>query len=67
MLKPTHEVDSNSYTTDLAGHFMEKEIFEQPRAVKDALEGRANQQREQEKAYLVLDLKKKSKTLRIYK
>ena len=38
----THEVDSNAYTTDKAGysHFMEKEIFEQPAAVKDCIEGR---------------------------
>ncbi len=38
----THEVDSNAYTTDKAGysHFMEKEIFEQPTAVKDCIEGR---------------------------
>ena len=34
---PTQEIDSNSFTNDLAGysHFMEKEIFEQPAAVKD--------------------------------
>jgi len=46
----THEVDSNSYTTDLAGHnhFMEKEIFEQPRAVKDAVEGRLTNKESQE-------------------
>jgi len=46
----THEVDSNSYTTDLAGHnhFMEKEIFEQPRAVKDAIEGRLTNKESQE-------------------
>ena len=46
----TYEVDSNSYTTDLAGHshFMEKEIFEQPRAVKDAIEGRLTNKESQE-------------------
>ena len=46
----THEVDSNAYTTDLAGHshFMEKEIFEQPRAVKDAIEGRLTSKESQE-------------------
>ena len=39
---PTKEVDSTAYTNDLNGynHFMEKEIFEQPEAVKNALEGR---------------------------
>ncbi len=38
----THEVDSNAYTSDMGGynHFMEKEIFEQPAAVKDSIEGR---------------------------
>ena len=38
----THEVDSNAYTNDMAGfsHFMEKEIFEQPKAVKKSIEGR---------------------------
>ena len=46
----THEVDSNAYTTDLAGHnhFMEKEIFEQPRAVRDAIEGRLTKTESQE-------------------
>ena len=46
----TYEVDSSSYTTDLAGHshFMEKEIFEQPRAVKDAIEGRLTNKESQE-------------------
>ena len=45
-----HEVDSNAYTTDLAGynHFMEKEIFEQPRAVRDAIEGRLTKTESQE-------------------
>ncbi|MAS02456.1 MAG: glutamine--fructose-6-phosphate transaminase (isomerizing) [Gammaproteobacteria bacterium] len=39
---PTKEVDSSAYTNDLNGynHFMEKEIFEQPQSVKNALEGR---------------------------
>ncbi len=38
----TYEVDSNAYTNDMAGysHFMEKEIFEQPEAVKKSIEGR---------------------------
>ena len=38
----TYEVDSNAYTNDMAGysHFMEKEIFEQPQAVKKSIEGR---------------------------
>ena len=46
----THEVDSNAYTTDLAGHnhFMEKEIFEQPKAIKDAIEGRLTNTESQE-------------------
>ena len=46
----THEVDSNAYTTDLAGynHFMEKEIFEQPRAIKDSIEGRLTKIESQE-------------------
>ena len=46
----THEVDSNAYTTDLAGynHFMEKEIFEQPRAIKDSIEGRLTKTESQE-------------------
>ena len=46
----THEVDSNAYTTDLAGHnhFMEKEIFEQPKAIKDAIEGRLTKTESQE-------------------
>ncbi len=46
----THEVDSNAYTTDLSGysHFMEKEIFEQPRAIKDAIEGRLTKNESQE-------------------
>ena len=45
-----HEVDSNAYTTDLAGynHFMEKEIFEQPRAIRDAIEGRLTKTESQE-------------------
>ncbi len=46
----THEVDSNAYTTDLKGHnhFMEKEIFEQPAAVKDSIEGRLTKNETQE-------------------
>jgi glucosamine--fructose-6-phosphate aminotransferase (isomerizing) len=46
----THEVDSSAYTTDLAGHnhFMEKEIFEQPKAIKDAIEGRLTKTESQE-------------------
>ena len=46
----THEVDSNAYTTDLAGHnhFMETEIFEQPRAIRDAIEGRLTKTESQE-------------------
>ena len=46
----THEVDSNSYTTDMAGHnhFMEKEIFEQPAAVKNSIEGRLTKNETQE-------------------
>ena len=46
----THEVDSNTYTTDMAGynHFMEKEIFEQPTAVKDSIEGRLTKNETQE-------------------
>ena len=46
----THEVDSNAYTTDLQGHnhFMEKEIFEQPSAVKDSIEGRLTKNETQE-------------------
>ena len=46
----THEVDSNAYTTDLQGHnhFMEKEIFEQPAAVKDSIEGRLTKNETQE-------------------
>ena len=46
----THEVDSNAYTTNLAGHnhFMEKEIFEQPKAIKDTIEGRLTKTESQE-------------------
>ena len=46
----THEVDSNAYTTDMAGHnhFMEKEIFEQPAAVKNSIEGRLTKNETQE-------------------
>ena len=46
----TYEVDSNAYTTDKAGykHFMEKEIFEQPAAVKDSIEGRLTKNETQE-------------------
>ena len=38
----TQEIDSTAYTNDLAGysHFMEKEIFEQPTAVSNSIEGR---------------------------
>ena len=46
----THEVDSNAYTNDMAGysHFMEKEIFEQPEAVKKSIEGRLTKHDTQE-------------------
>jgi len=46
----THEVDSNAYTNDMAGfsHFMEKEIFEQPEAVKKSIEGRLSKNETQE-------------------
>tara|TARA_B100000989_G_scaffold295126_1_gene275497 strand:+ start:561 stop:2384 length:1824 start_codon:yes stop_codon:yes gene_type:complete len=46
----THEVDSNAYTSDMAGysHFMEKEIFEQPEAVKKSIEGRLSKYDTQE-------------------
>jgi len=46
----THEVDSNAYTNDMAGynHFMEKEIFEQPEAVKRSIEGRLSKHDTQE-------------------
>ena len=46
----THEVDSNAYTSDMRGynHFMEKEIFEQPAAVKDSIEGRLTKNETQE-------------------
>ena len=46
----THEVDSNAYTSDMGGynHFMEKEIFEQPAAVKDSIEGRLTKNETQE-------------------
>jgi len=45
-----HEVDSNAYTSDMGGynHFMEKEIFEQPEAVKSSIEGRLTQSETQE-------------------
>jgi glucosamine--fructose-6-phosphate aminotransferase (isomerizing) len=38
----TQEVDSTAYTNDLGGynHFMEKEIFEQPEAIFNSIEGR---------------------------
>ena len=47
---PTQEIDSNSFTNDLAGysHFMEKEIFEQPKALQDALQGRVASEGTQE-------------------
>ena len=46
----TYEVDSNAYTNDMAGysHFMEKEIFEQPEAVKKSIEGRLSKHDTQE-------------------
>ena len=46
----THEVDSNAYTSDMGGynHFMEKEIFEQPAAVKGSIEGRLTKNETQE-------------------
>ena len=46
----THEVDSNTYTSDKSGynHFMEKEIFEQPTAVKSSIEGRLTKNETQE-------------------
>ena len=46
----THEVDSNAYTNDMAGfsHFMEKEIFEQPEAVKNSIEGRLSKNETQQ-------------------
>ena len=46
----THEVDSNAYTNDMAGfsHFMEKEIFEQPEAVRKSIEGRLSKNETQE-------------------
>ena len=46
----THEIDTNSYTTNLSGynHFMEKEIFEQPLAIKDSIEGRLTKTESQE-------------------
>ncbi len=50
MKNPTHEVDSNSYTSDLGGynHFMEKEIFEQPEAFNNCIQGRLAQNETQE-------------------
>ena len=46
----TFEIDSNAYTNDMAGynHFMEKEIFEQPEAVKKSIEGRLSKHDTQE-------------------
>ena len=46
----TYEVDSNTYTSDKSGykHFMEKEIFEQPTAVKSSIEGRLTKNETQE-------------------
>ena len=46
----TYEVDSNAYTNDMAGysHFMEKEIYEQPEAVKKSIEGRLTKHDTQE-------------------
>lgn len=40
----TQEVDSTAYTNDLGGynHFMEKEIFEQPQAILNSIEGRVS-------------------------
>ena len=64
----THEVESNAYTTDLAGynHFMEKEIFEQPRAIKDSIEGRLAKTESQE-GILALVLKKKLVASQIFR
>ena len=46
----TQEIDSTAYTNDLAGynHFMEKEIFEQPTAVRNSIEGRITENGAQE-------------------
>ena len=46
----TQEIDSTAYTNDLAGynHFMEKEIFEQPTAVRNSIEGRITENGPQE-------------------
>ena len=46
----TQEIDSSAYTNDLAGysHFMEKEIFEQPGAVQNSIDGRVNENGAQE-------------------
>ncbi len=46
----TQEIDSSAYTNDLAGysHFMEKEIFEQPDAVQNSIQGRVNENGAQE-------------------
>ena len=55
----TYEVDSNAYTNDMAGysHFMEKEIFEQPEAVKKSIEGRLTKTTHK-KEFLVQGLRK---------
>ena len=46
----TQEIDSHSYSNDLTGysHFMEKEIFEQPKAIENSLEGRLGKNETQE-------------------
>ncbi|URQ65283.1 glutamine--fructose-6-phosphate transaminase (isomerizing) [SAR86 cluster bacterium] len=46
----TQEIDSHSYSNDLGGynHFMEKEIFEQPKAIENSLEGRLGKNETQE-------------------
>ena len=46
----TYQIDSDAYTNDMAGysHFMEKEIFEQPEAVKKSIEGRLSKHDTQE-------------------
>jgi len=51
LIRPkTYEVDSKSYTADLEGHshFMEKEIFQQPKAFESAISGRLTKRETQE-------------------
>ena len=51
LIRPkTYEVDSKSYTADLEGHshFMEKEIFQQPKAFESAISGRLTERETQE-------------------